>query len=238
MLLRCSQLLPNQAPILRPNPCAMLPALVFPPHRVFDKWMPAGRLFRHRIVPAVALLLTGCTSSFDNAGTPAPIYTQAPRQEAPTPVESYQRNASTTPAQKDIEVADLPALESETYTVVPPNYNSGSLESTTQSAIQNTDAATLIQRSRSNYSGNCACPYDTDRAGRSCGKRSAYSRAGGASVLCYASDVAALKQPGVYSKTAPISPSLCGGSSYGSISCTTGLPRTNYVRGYYRSRRK
>lgn len=47
----------------------------------------------------------------------------------------------------------------------------------------------LIADSRAAYSGSCPCPYDTDRAGRSCGKRSAYSRPGGAAPLCYDRDV-------------------------------------------------
>lgn len=47
----------------------------------------------------------------------------------------------------------------------------------------------IIRKSLANYSGNCPCPYNTDRAGRKCGKRSAYSRPGGASPMCYASDV-------------------------------------------------
>ena len=47
----------------------------------------------------------------------------------------------------------------------------------------------LIKRSHAYYSGNCPCPYNTTRAGRRCGKRSAYSRPGGASPLCYPSDV-------------------------------------------------
>lgn len=49
----------------------------------------------------------------------------------------------------------------------------------------------LIKRSHAYYSGNCPCPYNTTRAGRRCGKRSAYSRPGGASPLCYPSDVSA-----------------------------------------------
>jgi hypothetical protein len=49
----------------------------------------------------------------------------------------------------------------------------------------------LIQESISNYSGNCPCPYSTARNGSSCGRRSAYSRDGGATPLCYASDVSA-----------------------------------------------
>lgn len=47
----------------------------------------------------------------------------------------------------------------------------------------------LVTESREAYSGNCPCPYDTDRAGRRCGKRSAYSRPGGAAPLCYDHDV-------------------------------------------------
>lgn len=47
----------------------------------------------------------------------------------------------------------------------------------------------LIRRSLSGYRGSCPCPYNTDRAGRSCGRRSAYSRPGGASPLCFPADV-------------------------------------------------
>lgn len=47
----------------------------------------------------------------------------------------------------------------------------------------------LIKRSHAYYSGNCPCPYNTTSRGRRCGKRSAYSRPGGASPLCYKSDV-------------------------------------------------
>lgn len=34
----------------------------------------------------------------------------------------------------------------------------------------------------------CTCPYDTDRAGRQCGGRSAYSKAGGSGPSCYEND--------------------------------------------------
>ena len=47
----------------------------------------------------------------------------------------------------------------------------------------------LIEESIARYPGNCPCPYNVDRAGRQCGKRSAYSRPGGASPLCYANDI-------------------------------------------------
>ncbi len=47
----------------------------------------------------------------------------------------------------------------------------------------------LIDSSIQTYPGRCPCPYHTDRAGRRCGKRSAYSRAGGYAPLCYPSDI-------------------------------------------------
>ena len=49
----------------------------------------------------------------------------------------------------------------------------------------------IVRASVSAYSGSCPCPYNTDRAGRSCGRRSAYSRPGGYSPKCFASDVSA-----------------------------------------------
>ena len=39
------------------------------------------------------------------------------------------------------------------------------------------------------YKGNCPCPYNFDVVGRRCGERSAHTKPGGASPLCYDSDV-------------------------------------------------
>jgi len=50
-------------------------------------------------------------------------------------------------------------------------------------------AQILIKESISHYRGNCPCPYNHASNGSSCGKRSAYSRPGGASPLCYRADV-------------------------------------------------
>jgi hypothetical protein len=61
-----------------------------------------------------------------------------------------------------------------------------------QSKSAKTDAQiaqALIDESIANYRGSCPCPYNKDRAGRNCGARSAYSKPGGASPLCYAKDV-------------------------------------------------
>lgn len=47
----------------------------------------------------------------------------------------------------------------------------------------------IIQESIQSYPGNCPCPYNAMRNGRSCGGRSAYSKPGGRSPLCYPKDV-------------------------------------------------
>src|SRR5437660_11151545 len=47
----------------------------------------------------------------------------------------------------------------------------------------------IIKESIASYRGNCPCPYSRDRAGRQCGRRSAYSKPGGTSHLCYPKDV-------------------------------------------------
>src|SRR3954469_23251742 len=49
----------------------------------------------------------------------------------------------------------------------------------------------VIRASIADYPGSGPCPYNTDRAGRSCGRRSAYSRPGGYAPKCYVGDVTA-----------------------------------------------
>ena len=64
--------------------------------------------------------------------------------------------------------------------------------STAAAAAELSDAEirqALIQQSIASYAGNCPCPYNLDRAGRQCGRRSAYSKPGGQNPLCYSSDV-------------------------------------------------
>ncbi|MBC7981788.1 hypothetical protein H7X65_01800 [Candidatus Parcubacteria bacterium] len=47
----------------------------------------------------------------------------------------------------------------------------------------------MIRKSIQGYKGSCPCPYNTMKNGRSCGKNSAWSKPGGASPLCYVSDI-------------------------------------------------
>ena len=47
----------------------------------------------------------------------------------------------------------------------------------------------IIEESIKLYPGNCPCPYNRARNGSRCGKRSAYSRKGGYSPICYQRDI-------------------------------------------------
>ena len=47
----------------------------------------------------------------------------------------------------------------------------------------------IIDDSIAGYPSSCPCPYNVDRGGRRCGKRSAYSKPGGYDPICYAGDV-------------------------------------------------
>lgn len=58
----------------------------------------------------------------------------------------------------------------------------------TTSEIREARAAIILQ-SIASYPGSCPCPYNRDRAGRRCGGRSAWSRPGGYSPICYENDV-------------------------------------------------
>jgi hypothetical protein len=47
----------------------------------------------------------------------------------------------------------------------------------------------MIRDSVAAYPGPRPCPYNTMKNGRACGPRSAYSKPGGRSPLCYAEDI-------------------------------------------------
>jgi len=47
----------------------------------------------------------------------------------------------------------------------------------------------IIAESIASYPGVCACPFNQARNGSSCGRRSAWSKAGGYAPVCYAREV-------------------------------------------------
>lgn len=51
----------------------------------------------------------------------------------------------------------------------------------------------IIEASREIYAGPCPCPDNIDAAGRRCGRRSAWSRIGGAEPYCFPDDVPAAR---------------------------------------------
>lgn len=82
--------------------------------------------------------------------------------------------------------------ETETTTKAAPAKKEKKLEEI-EVAVPVIPDSVLIQRiiaeSLGSYPSSCACPYSRDRAGRRCGKRSAYSKPGGYSPICFPGDV-------------------------------------------------
>ena len=109
------------------------------------------------------------------------------------PVRQMQTEIVTTP-----ESADAPrqksAIDRESSPVTtaalsnPKRQKVQALDNRTDEQI----AMFLIQQSIRSYPGKCACPYQRASRGR-CGRRSAYSKPGGASPLCYPADVVKLE---------------------------------------------
>lgn len=60
---------------------------------------------------------------------------------------------------------------------------------TAQGVSDNDVRKMMIEESISSYPGNCPCPYNSASNGSRCGKRSAWSRAGGYAPLCYDRDI-------------------------------------------------
>lgn len=132
---------------------------------------------------AVGLCIGGCVS------------TEAPLQ----PAAVYEPSA--------IVTAEVPQGETSEQAVAPPVVQENQPPATSPKKTERPERSStkahppqplisdaklisyILQQSRARYSGNCACPDDRDRAGRRCGARSAYSKPGGASPLCYARDV-------------------------------------------------
>jgi hypothetical protein len=91
----------------------------------------------------------------------------------------------------------LPAPQASTQTAPAQNTSAKDNAKDSEKAERSrwTEAAIIaavVAASIASYKAKgkpCACPSDTDRAGRSCGARSAYSRPGGFKPLCNPFDV-------------------------------------------------
>lgn len=63
------------------------------------------------------------------------------------------------------------------------------IRQTLKSKTKNELKDLIISERFREYIGNCPCPYDIDRRGYLCGRRSAYIRPGGYSPICYRDDI-------------------------------------------------
>jgi hypothetical protein len=110
--------------------------------------------------------------------TPTPIFTPTP-QPTPTLEPTSIPSVIETPEPEAIPFVIKTNKSEATPSVIKTNKSSEPV------APAQVDSNAPV---RAAVSGSCDCPYDTDRRGRSCGARSAYSRPGGSSPVCYVSD--------------------------------------------------
>lgn len=91
-----------------------------------------------------------------------------------------------TPA-RHVATASPPKVVSAS--VSAPIGNTVGVQSDAAATSKQEIAQKIIAASITNYPGSCPCPYNTDRAGRRCGGRSAYSKPGGYAPLCFEQDI-------------------------------------------------
>lgn len=149
------------------------------------------------------IILLGLTAlvSYSLGQQDAPTGKSASAAAAPEPIPSFSRPValaavpsevatSPAPAKPDTERpgSQQPAKLNKPEKPTAPDAKRKAEVALTAAAI----VAILIKASRDQYYATghpCACPDDLMRNGRACGARSAHSRPGGASPLCYPSDV-------------------------------------------------
>ncbi len=150
------------------------------------------------------IILLGLTAlvSYSLGRQDAPTGKSAVSATVPDPVSTFSRPvalaavpgdvASPAPANPEAErpSGQQPAKPNQPEKPVAPEAKRKVEAVLTTAAI----VAILIKASRDQYYATghpCACPDDLMRNGRACGARSAHSRPGGASPLCYPADVTA-----------------------------------------------
>jgi hypothetical protein len=131
------------------------------------------------------------------AALPA-VATKPAESSKATPRPDLSRPAPARPGGAPLSLA--PPLPGQAQQSPPPNQAQAPASSPQPSTARRTAevltaaaiAALIVKASRDAYYSTghpCACPDDRMRNGRACGGRSAYSRPGGASPLCYSTDV-------------------------------------------------
>ena len=140
----------------------------------------AGRWITHSACAAGLMLFLGACSTAEQAAS------TATDQTGSVPSASTEQSAEPT----IVTASDLVEQKSAPEPVAPQTRDSAEAKSTHSGfELSASQVAALIAHSRAEFSGECPCPYDLDKSGRSCGKRSAYIRTGASTVLCYPKDV-------------------------------------------------
>lgn len=142
-------------------------------------------MFKRHALIALVLFLAGCATASEPpvqqaaVSEPAQVVMTEPTTAELRPDVAEQPATSTYPERK--RAPDSLPSESVAPSKITPK--------TTSPPDDNAIIRYVLAESRARYPGNCACPDDRDRSGRRCGGRSAYSRPGGYSPLCYPRDV-------------------------------------------------
>jgi hypothetical protein len=138
------------------------------------------RWFMHWACAASLILLLGACSTAEQAAT------KETDQAGFVPSASSEKSAEP----PIVTSGDLVEQKAAPEPVAPQRRDSAQAKSTqSKFELSASQVAALIAHSRAEFSGECPCPYDLDKSGRSCGKRSAYSSTGASTVLCYPKDV-------------------------------------------------
>ncbi|HEY9906024.1 MAG TPA: hypothetical protein V6D18_00285, partial [Thermosynechococcaceae cyanobacterium] len=121
----------------------------------------------------LGLLLLGLTA----CAQPAPVSTISPVSPSPTLPPSSPARIATTPSPVPPLVAQ-PVPTAQIRTVLAPTAS--------PSPTLSPKPGDPLRKATSGE--GCQCPYDLNKRGHPCGKRSAYSRPGGESPQCYVQD--------------------------------------------------
>jgi hypothetical protein len=147
------------------------------------------------LIALISLRLAGCAPEAKAPATVPPM--QQPVSTASIPATAPQTRtepgspASIAPKQQAAPAIPHPPVQRQAAPAPgPPPTAKREIQQVRPTELPDAAiVALIIKASLGSYPGNCPCPYNTDRAGRSCGRRSAYSRPGGRSPICYPNDV-------------------------------------------------
>lgn len=139
---------------------------------------------------SVSLAACATQEAANTAALPPSITEPAPIETAALPPQTT-RPLPALPSRKPLREAgaDPQQAPREAQPITPREVTPEAAPKAKPELADDAIVEQIIAESRARYPGPCACPYDTDRAGRRCGGRSAYSRPGGASPYCYPRDV-------------------------------------------------